>query len=120
MDFVTYINILLLIVSDYQDSNLAIASNPFLSKCSPIILKICALLLSLKNRSFNISFLWDIGHIGINGNEHVDLLGGSTANKSSLGPLWCPYTVLITLHRSSIQELWQLEWDTLPEPCALG
>ncbi|KAF0753572.1 RNase H domain-containing protein [Aphis craccivora] len=59
-------------VSDSQASILAIVSNPFLSKCSPIILKIYSLLVSLKIRSFSIYFLWAPGYIGINGNEHVD------------------------------------------------
>lgn len=69
-----------LIVSDSQASIQAIVSNPFLSKCSLIIPKIRSLLLSLKIRSFSISFPWAPGHIGINGNEHADSLTGSTAN----------------------------------------
>jgi hypothetical protein len=86
--------------------------------CSPIILKIRALLLSLKIRSFSISFLWAPEHIGINGNKYVDSLAGSTANQSYSGPLWCPYTDLVTIHRTFINELWKLEWDSLSESYA--
>ncbi|KAF0751067.1 RNase H domain-containing protein [Aphis craccivora] len=54
-------------------------------------------------------------HIGINDNEHADSLAGSTANQSYSGPLRCSYTDLVTLHHSSIQKLWKLEWDSLPD-----
>ncbi|KAF0771024.1 RNase H domain-containing protein [Aphis craccivora] len=91
-----------LIVSDSQASILEIANNSILSKL------------------FSISFLWAPGHIGINGNKHADLLAGSTANQSYLGPLKCPYTDLVNLHHSSILKLWKLEWNSLPESYAFG
>ncbi|KAF0750841.1 RNase H domain-containing protein [Aphis craccivora] len=91
-----------LIASDSQASILAIVSNPFLSK------------------SFSISFLWAPEHLDINGNEHADLLAGSYANQSYSGLLRCPYIDLVTLHHSSIQKLWKLEWDSLPESYAFG
>jgi len=80
----------------------------------PIFLKVFALLLSLKTRSFNISSLWAPGHIGTSGNEHADYLAGSTTNQSYSSPQWCPYTDLVTLRLTSIQMLWRLEWDYPP------
>lgn len=109
-----------LIVSNFQASILEIINNPFLSKCSPIILKICALLVSLKIRLFTI-FLWAPRHIGINGNEHSDSLVGYTTNQPySGGPMWCPYTDLVTIHRTSIQEIFKMKWDFLLEYYAFG
>jgi len=82
-----------LIVSDSQANILAIVNNPFLSKCFPIILKIRALLLSLKTRLFNIFFVWAPGHLGINGNEHADSLAGSAANQFYSGPSSVPILI---------------------------
>ena len=45
-------------------------------------------------------------------------MAGSSAKQPYSGPLRCPYTDLVSLHRTSTQELWKLEWDSLPESYA--
>lgn len=103
-----------LIVSDSQSSLLAISGNPFVSKCSPVILKIRSVLWSLNSRSFVISFLWVPGHIGISGNEKADALARSLNNVFPSGSLFCPYSDLVPLLRRDINKLWLLEWESLP------
>ena len=103
-----------LIATDSLSCLLALVSNPFNSKLSPLVLRIKSFIYYLNNSHRSIQFLWIPSHIGILGNEVADRLAKSTAITILPSPALLPWTDFSPLLRRHILSLWSTQWNKLP------
>ena len=87
-----------------------------LSSCAtshPLVLQVLEMLFRLSLRRKSVVFCWVPAHVGVCGNESVDLLARSAASSlpASLTPL--PASDYLPLFRSALRDDWQRSWTSV-------
>ncbi|XP_044739636.1 uncharacterized protein LOC123300996 [Chrysoperla carnea] len=100
-----------IIISDSK-SLLSTLSNPISNPNNSYIISLIKYeLYKITNENYSVSFIWCPSHIGVRGNETVDLLAKEGALNGENSMYQPPYSDLYSECRSQILEEWQIEWD---------
>lgn len=103
-----------LIATDSLSCLQSLSSYIFKSPSSSLIFLIRNLLFSLKEKGFEIQFLWIPGHTGITGNETADSLAKNTASIRIPSNNLIPWSDFCPKLKSCIHRLWSDSYNNLP------
>ena len=85
-------------------------------KCdNPLLVDLFNLYFKLMCDNRDIVFAWVPGHVGIRGNNGVDLAAKHALEKSISRRMAVPYSDFKVLTNMYVKKLWQTEWERYPE-----
>ena len=86
------------------------------AKCNnPLLVDLFNLYFKLMCDNKDIVFAWVPGHVGIRGNNVVDLAAKHALEKSISRRMAVPYSDFKVLTNMYVKKLWQTEWERYPE-----
>ena len=96
----------------FSDSQSCILSLKIRIKAPPLAEEIKNIIHRLEERNISIDFCWVPGHVGVRGNEEVDVAAKEAARRPNVGTetIAIPHTDMKRAIKEATRRVWQNEW----------